>query len=1618
MTSREERKKSEAIDTVAGLLRERLPKPEGEHAAEFARLYYGGVGPEDLLPTAAEDLYGAALSHWNLCHRRRAGARLIRVYNPAYEENGWQSTHTVVEIVSDDMPFLVDSVNMVMNRHGLTVHLVIHPVIGVRRNRRGEISAVHPPDAMDEGIGMEAIMRFEVDRQTEIEALDALSAELEKVLSEVLATVEDWQAMRGRLMGIIESLQTEPPPLEAEILSEGLDFLRWVANDHFTFLGCRTYDLVTAQDQDVLRLVSGSGLGILRDDGEEHVSESFAHIAPHLRVMAREKTLLVITKSTARSTVHRPAHMDYVGVKRFDQSGNVLGEWRFLGLYSSLAYSTRPEEIPLLRQKVAHVLKRSNFSPSSHAGKAMQNILDHFPRDEMFQATADELFEIGTGILQVQERHRLRLFLRKDLFGRFVTALIYVPRDRYDTELRLKLQSILMDALEGISSEFNVQFTESVLARVHFIIRTQRDSTIEYDETDLEARMSAAMQSWEDKLHAALLDTHGEAKGNRFSNRYAHAFPVAYRHDFTERTAAIDIERLEALSDGEELLTHLYRPLEGPDNLLRFKVYGHRTQMALSDVLPMLERMGLRVLEARPYEVTPAYGDTFWILDFDMTAAQGSEVDVLQVKDVFQEAFVRVCRNDLENDGFNRLVLSAGLGWRDVVVVRAISKYLLQTQAPFSQAYMESTLANNAPIARLLVDLFHARFDPQRQSTAREATEQLRERVVTALDNVVNLDQDRILRRFLAVILATLRCNFFQQDQDQQSKSYLAFKLDPQQVPELPEPRPMFEIFVYSPRVEGVHLRGGRVARGGLRWSDRREDFRIEVLGLMKAQMVKNSVIVPVGAKGGFVCKQLPDSDNRDDIQAEVVQCYKTFIRGLLDVTDNLVAGEAIPPTRLVRYDADDPYLVVAADKGTATFSDIANGVAKEYGFWLGDAFASGGSVGYDHKQMGITARGAWESVKRLFREQGVDTQRTPFTVVGVGDMSGDVFGNGMLLSDQICLVAAFNHMHIFLDPKPDPGAGFKERKRLFEKTRSSWTDYNKKLISEGGGIFARTAKSITLSPQVQQALGVDSDRMTPNELIRCILKAPVDLLWNGGIGTYVKAASESDQDVGDRTNDAVRVNGRDLRCKVIGEGGNLGLTQLGRVEFDLVAHGLINTDAIDNSAGVDCSDHEVNIKILLDQVVRDGDITLKQRNGLLAEMTDSVAQLVLRHNYLQSQALSISAAARAELIGDQMRLIRALEQSGRLKRAIEFLPNDETLVERENSGSGLSRPETAVLLAYSKIRLYDDLLASDIAEDTYLAGELQDYFPEPLQERYALRMENHPLRREIIVTRIANSLVNRMGSTFCQRIQDVTGHAPADIARAYTVAREVYALRTMWQQIEALDNQIPASEQLEMLSNTIRLVDRCTLWLLRNRRQPMDIAAVVAELGPNVAQVCSGIGGFLRGDTRTAFKRRLRHYSNLGAPESLAANMAGLDALYSALDITDVAVRGELNVSEVAGAYFALGIALDLPWVLMAIRALPRHTQWQNQARSALRDDLFTEMRHLTGHLIRTTPDIRKSDQRVEAWLSNNAAAVERCKRVFAEIQSSPNPDLAMLSVAVRAVRNLVTEEVIPSAD
>ncbi|GAA2091487.1 NAD-glutamate dehydrogenase [Streptomyces albiaxialis] len=1629
---------------------------EDDALAAYLQRYYLHTAPEDLTDRDPVDILGAALAHYRLAQERPQGTANVRVYSPSVDENGWSCTHTVVEVVTDDMPFLVDSVTNELSRQGRGIHAVIHPQMVVRRDLTGRLLEVlstgreEPATAAEAKAAREELphdalteswIHVEIDRETDREDLKQINGDLLRVLSDVREAVEDWQKMRGAALRIADELPEEPiaDDLRDQEVEEARELLKWLADDHFTFLGYREYELdverIPSEDDGeelILAPVPGTGLGILRSDPRHTaedghpVSPSFNRLPADARAKAREHRLLVLTKANSRATVHRASYLDYIGVKKFDADGNVVGERRFLGLFSSAAYTESVRRVPVIRRKVAEVLDGAGFTPDSHAGRDLLQILETYPRDELFQTSTDQLRSIVTSVLYLQERRKLRLYLRQDEYGRYYSALVYLPRDRYTTGVRLRLTDILTEELGGTSVDFTAWNTESVLSRLHFVIRvTPGAELIELTDAEvdrIEARLAEAARSWADGFSEALVAECGEEQAAELSHKYAHAFPEGYKADFPPRAAVADLQHIERLARngrgseeggiGGDFALSLYEPVGAAAGERRFKIYRTGEPVSLSAVLPGLQAMGVEVVDERPYELRCADRSAAWIYDFGlrMPASQRKDLNE-ETRERFQEAFSAIWEGRAENDGLNALVLSAGLSWRQAMVLRAYAKYLRQAGNAFSQAYMEDTLRRNVHTTRLLVSLFEARLDPGRTAAGHELTDGLLEELNGALDQVASLDEDRILRSFLTVIRATLRTNYFQKDSRGEPHSYVSMKLDPKAIPDLPAPRPQYEVWVYSPRVEGVHLRFGKVARGGLRWSDRKEDFRTEILGLVKAQEVKNTVIVPVGAKGGFVGKRLPDpAVDRDAWQAEGIACYKTFISGLLDITDNLVGGEVEHPQDVVRHDGDDTYLVVAADKGTATFSDIANEVAEAYGFWLGDAFASGGSAGYDHKGMGITAKGAWESVKRHFRELGHDTQTQDFTAVGVGDMSGDVFGNGMLLSEHIRLIAAFDHRHIFLDPNPEAASSYHERRRLFELPRSSWADYDKDLISAGGGIHPRSAKSVPITPQVRAALGIEQgvSKMTPADLMKAILSAPVDLLWNGGIGTYVKASTESNADVGDKGNDAIRVDGQDLRVKVVGEGGNLGCTQLGRIEFARNG-GRINTDAIDNSAGVDTSDHEVNIKILLNAVVAEGDMTVKQRNSLLAEMTDEVGELVLRNNYAQNAALANSSEQASSLLMANQRHMRKLVKEGRLDRGLEFLPTDRQIRERLSNGQGLTQPELAVMLAYTKITVTEALIGTELPDDAYLQRLAYAYFPKALRERFSQQIDSHALRREIVTTVLVNDTVNTGGSTFLHRMKEESGASTEEIVRAHTAARAIFRLGDIWDEAEALDNKVSAEVLTSIRLRSRQLVERGTRWLLNNRPQPLLLADTIEQFSDRVETVWSELPKLLKGDDLKWHQKVYDQLSGAGVPSDLALRVAGFSAAFSTLDVVAVAGRMDKDLLDVAEVYFDLADRLGITQLQQRVSELPRADRWQSMARASIREDLYAAHQLLTADVLAAGNGSASAEQRYEAWEEKNHAILVRARGTLDEIQSSDTFDLANLSVAMRTMRTLL---------
>lgn len=1565
---------------------------------------------EDLIGRRWSDLLGSVYQWWLYIQRCPRGHAKVKVFNPSLEEHGWLTGHTVVVVLQRDMPFLVDSVRMEITRRNIAIHSIKSTVLHLERDEQHQLVAITGRESAEGE--KEALLVMEINRHTDEGQLEDISASLHRVLSEVEAAVDAYPAMlednRSALGNLRQAQGYDPAVVQAS-----QDFLAWLMDGHYTYLAYREYDLLESEGQRVLEENVSRRRGISVLGKKEAQSMLLNTQSPGTIAFYESPELISFSKASARASVHRYAHPDYVIVKRFDERGSLCGEARFKGLFTSQIYHQSPMSIPMIRDKLQQVIDQAGWDSISHDGKTLREVLETYPRDELFQASAEQLTTAAIKIAQINERYRVRLFMRRDSYGRFVTALVYVPRDLFTTAIRLKIQDIIATAIGASEIEFTTYFSESILARVYLVFKIERQHQQDFDVAKLEQKIIEVLRSWDEQLSESLIENLGEEVGSSYFNLFKNSFSSSYREFYEPRTAVHDIQTFIRLQSSTELGLSFYQPIGSADGCVRFKIFTLDRAPELSDVIPILENLGLRVIGAHPFKIKRLMDGADRIIflhDFELQYNLANQVDFHAARNQFQEAFAAVWSEEAENDEFNRLVLGARLDWRGAAVLRAYAVYLKQTQFNFSQSSIANTLAQQLEITRNLVALFKATFDPrmsQGREKNQERIERLNKKILQALKQVSNLNEDMIIRRYLDLINGTLRTNFFQHDADGNPKSYISFKLSPRDIPGIPEPRPLYEIFVYSPRTEGVHLRGGKVARGGLRWSDRLEDYRTEVLGLVKAQQVKNAVIVPDGAKGGFVAKGLHTGMDRDQRQAEAIECYKIFIRGLLDLTDNLVNNQIQVREGIVRRDDDDPYLVVAADKGTASFSDIANQISAEYEHWLGDAFASGGSQGYDHKKMGITARGAWISVQRHFREQGVDVQSQDVTVIGIGDMSGDVFGNGMLRSRHIRLLAAFDHRHIFVDPAPDPATSFAERERLFNLPRSSWPDYSSELISEGGGVFPRDAKSIVISPEMQATFDIQADALTPTALIQALLRAPVDLIWNGGIGTYVKSSRESNAEVGDKANDALRVNGSELRCRVIGEGGNLGMTQLGRIEYAL-AGGACNTDFIDNSAGVDSSDHEVNIKILLNDLVQNSDLTEKQRNQLLAEMTEDVARLVLTNNYLQAQTLSLIHSQAQPRMDEYRRLIQRLESDGRLDRELEFLPDDEALRERQAKGLPLTRPELAVLMSYVKAMLKEALATEELATDPYLATALERPFPPVLLERYPEVLQNHRLRKEIIATQLANDIVNHMGITYCHRLMESTGASLPQIAKAYVAARDIYGLHSFREAVEALDSRIPAELQLDLLHEMARKVRRASRWLLRNRRGKLEPAAEVAQFVPLMEKIGSSLPDSLRGTAREEWDHGFNRLKAQGVPDQVAMAAAIPSSLYSGLGMVEAARQSGTDVLEAAEVFFLLGDHINLHWFANQITAAKVESHWQAKAREAYLDDLESQLRRISVSILGDVAKGASVEAAIEQWSQEHEGLIVRWRVMLNELQASSTTDFAMFSIAVRELLDL----------
>ena len=1582
----------------------RFEKELADDITAFTRNYLASVHLAELLVKPIDDIYGDVVSTWQFVQQFNRIAAKVRIYNPNVETDGWQNPHTVMEILVADTPFVVDSVRLALNSHHITIHSIINQVFVVERNAQYKLEKQSLLDSnQSQKSQHEALLHIEIDRESNAKKRSALEDEIVSILAELDVLVSDFPTILEKVDTVKDELKMLKPPALKKQAGPVVELLNWLVDSNFTFLGYREYSI--ENDAKAFKYLPqfDSDLGVLRTNSSvDFVDDDRTH-------EILKNNLLVFAKSSTRSRIYRPAYPELVIINKYDEKGRVIGDHRFLGLFTSRVFNEDPLTIPVVKDKVGEIVSNTAFDSNSHDAKQLQRIISVYPRGELFQITAKELYDISIGILHIRERPKVKLFVRTDVFGRFVTCIIYAPRENYSTEMRKKFQSILCHVFEALDINFNTNFSESILVRVCIVLKVSPEKPIKFDLDDVHRRLVKVCRSWDDEFHHALNDTLGEEKGALAAASYSNGLSNSYKEDFLPRIAVSDVLHIDKVGEVHPLELSFYHAVEDPEGTFRFKLFHLGHLIPLSDVIPVLENLGLRILGERPYEVKRKHKEIVWIHDFSVCYSESMNISLGQVKESFQSAFVQIWGGAVESDGFNRLVLGAKLIWQEITILRAYAKYLKQVGFPFSQLYMEEALVRNPLITSQLVHLFKTRFDPLEQSEGDSVQEaKVVNTLQLELDKVENLDEDRILRRIMDVMMGTIRTNYFQWCDAPGASPCLVLKFNPSLIPDLPLPLPMYEIFVYSARVEGVHLRAGKVARGGLRWSDRMEDFRTEVLGLVKAQQVKNSVIVPVGAKGGFVCKKLPLNAGRTKIMEEVVSCYRLFISSLLDVTDNLKQGLIIPPEKVVRKDTDDPYLVVAADKGTATFSDIANQIAEEYGFWMGDAFASGGSVGYDHKKMGITARGAWVSVQRHFREVGINVQKQAFTVVGIGDMSGDVFGNGMLLSKKIKLIAAFNHLDIFIDPSPVPEKSFSERQRLFELPNSTWQDYNAELISKGGGVFSRRAKSISITPEMAKAFSISEKKLTPNDLISTLLKASVDLIWNGGVGTYIKSSAEQHTDVGDKSNDSLRINGDEVHCKVFAEGGNLGVTQLARIEMAIQGVS-INADFIDNAAGVDCSDHEVNIKILLNEIVSRSDLTQKHRNELLAEMTSEVSRLVLDNNYRQVLAISIAESQSAKRLDELKRYINYLEDIGKLNRSLEFLPSNDEINERKKSGLGLVRPELSVLLSYSKGLLKEQLVDTNLLDDARVVAQIELAFPKVITTKFKHSVYDHYLKKEIVATQLANAIVNDMGLTFIMRMHDASGAEPEDIAKAYLISRGIYELDELWQEIEGLDYKVSNEVQINMMNEISRVVRRSTRWFLRNRRTEMDVESMLSHFKPKILAIRSELPNLLNGELKASYDGKVKELIEGGVPEKLASKVACTTSMLSFLGVVEASTLTDRPLTDVATLYFMIGDELGLHWFGEQINALHINNHWQALAREAYRDDLDWQQRALTIAVLQTeAPSDITLEERLVQWRKCYQALLNRWDSMITEIKLGNTQEFSMYAVALRELLDL----------
>lgn len=1574
---------------------------------EFTDAFSRQARPDDHKEDA-EQLAIAVSAISALAAQKKRGQCKIQVFNPKAASGKGMVPHTAIAMVNDDMPFIIDSVVAELGFQGLNIDKLLHPILHVLRDKDGALREVGA--IKDSGRLTESYVYIRLEQMLSSEACHNLEAALQSVFADVRAATQDWPEMIALLDEVTDMDAVLKKVHDPGDVREAQEFLRYLKANNFTFLGYRSYRFTGTGDKAQSAAVKDSALGVLKR--RELACFGRDSRTPEVPALRRAKWPVMICKLIDEyATVHRHTAMDAICVKIVDAKGAVTGMHLFVGLFTSSTYTCRTSDVPIVRQKVRETMMRAGFTVGSHDCKALENVLEKMPRDELFQTSADDLYDIALGILELQIKQRISIFIHRDVLGQHLSCLVYVPRDLFNTRFRVSAARLIEENVHGKVANYFTTLDDSPLARILFTVRLEGGNGKAYDREALEAQLVELGREWDERLRQVLVDIFGKIKGTELTAVYGRSFSRSYQEMTLIKNVVHDIRHLEAIrheKGSEDIRVDIYRTHRATTGALRLKVYHNGAPVPLSDILPMLENMGLKALSEMPYEVKPMGRDNpVWIHDFELEGPPDTDLD--KVKNIFEDAFLQIWRRRAENDGLNRLILLAGLSWSEIRIIRTYGGFMRQARVPYSRVYIEQVLGLYPHIARSIVDLFMALHDPAVVPRGAKKADACGEKILTLLQDVQKLDHDRILRMFKTLIEKTLRTNYFQTDDAGLPPKVLAVKMDSQNIAELPLPRPQVEIFVYSSRVEAVHLRGGKIARGGIRWSDRHEDFRTEVLGLLKSQMVKNTVIVPVGAKGGFIVKLPPKEGGRAAMQKEGIECYKLFVQALLDITDNNVKGKVVRPRNVVCHDDEDPYLVVAADKGTATFSDIANELSLKSGFWLGDAFASGGSAGYDHKKMGITARGGWESVRRHFRELGKNIDKEPFTMAGIGDMAGDVFGNGVLLSKVTKLVGAFNHLHIFCDPDPDMAVSFAERQRLFNEG-GSWDAYDQSKLSAGGAVFDRSAKSLKLTPQIKKCFGISQDHVTPDDLIRAILMSDVEALWFGGIGTFVKSSRQSHADADDKSNDAVRVDASELRAKVIGEGANMGMTQAARIEF--ARHGgRLNTDFIDNSAGVDCSDHEVNIKILLSDVMARSKMTLAQRDKLLVEMTDSVADLVLKDNYQQTQSLSAQLWRAPSLLGVHARLIRSFETAGLMKRSLEGLPDDEALALLERDGLGLTRPELSILTSYAKIVVYKQILASAVPDDPAVEWLLVDYFPKALH-KYMAEIKSHKLRREIIATQIVNLLVNRMGPAFVDSRMAKTGASAEDVIKAFMITMNLYGLPEAWRSIEALDNKVPAEAQISALNDLFQVVKRAVTWFLRFGGK-LDISTATEMFKPGIMTLKKSIRSIAPEDVQKPALHIEKKLAEWGVPAGVTEEIATVKLLASASDIVNIARKADGDVKTIAGTYFQVGEYLRLDWLRVQTATLQPSSSWQARVISGLTDDFYIHQAALTAAIVGTpgkkSGKAAKSVKNdVENWFEGCREKADKILQLVRELEAQQHVTLEMLMLVSQRIGQL----------